>query len=223
MVTDGRTETGAEGFVPDTTSLSALAAAAGSCRGCELYQSATQTVFGQGPRRARMLLVGEQPGDVEDARGQPFVGPAGGVLDRALNEAGIDRGSVYLTNAVKHFSFTERGKRRIHQTPRAAHINACRPWLSAEVRAVSPELIVCLGAIAVRSVIGSQVRVLRDRGALLEQDGLVGPGPYLVTVHPSAILRAQPEDRHQAFTDLVADLTTARQSLKSRPVKRSTR
>jgi uracil-DNA glycosylase family protein len=200
---------GATRFVPDTNDLAELAEAARSCQGCELYEPATQTVFGRGSRRARLLLVGEQPGDVEDLRGAPFVGPAGALLDRALTESHIDRQSSYLTNAVKHFHFVQRGKRRLHQTPRVGHVNACRPWLAAEVRAVAPELIVCLGATAARAALGSQVRVLRDRGVIIEEDGLVGPGPFMVTVHPSAVLRAEAGDRDRAFADLVADLTVA--------------
>ena len=199
----------AEPFVPDTRDLDALAEAARTCRGCELYEAATQTVFGSGPRKAHLLLVGEQPGDVEDIEGTPFVGPAGGLLDRALNDAGIDRSNSYLTNAVKHFSFELRGKRRLHQTPRVGHINACRPWLAAEVRSVAPELIVCLGATAARSVLGPQVRVMRDRGNVFDREGLVGSGKFLVTVHPSAILRAQSEDRARSYADFVADLTVA--------------
>jgi uracil-DNA glycosylase family protein len=207
MVT--RADGGAAPFVPDTHDLGVLADAARTCHGCELYQAATQTVFGAGPRTARLLLVGEQPGDVEDVQGAPFVGPAGAMLDRALKEAGIGRTSVYLTNAVKHFSFVQRGKRRLHQTPRVGHVNACRPWLAAEVSVVAPELTVCLGATATRSVLGPDVRVLRDRGTILERAGLVGDGKFLVTIHPSAILRAQPEDRDRSYGDFVSDLALA--------------
>jgi len=200
---------GAEQFLPAATDLAALADAARSCRGCDLYADATQTVFGRGAARAAVLLVGEQPGDVEDVEGQAFVGPAGRLLDRALAEAGIERDRLYVTNAVKHFHFSQRGKRRLHQTPQAGHVSACRPWLRAEVAAVRPALIVCLGATAVKAVLGNEVRVLRDRGAVLEQDSLVGPGAFLVTVHPSAILRAPPEDREQAMGEFVADLRLA--------------
>jgi uracil-DNA glycosylase len=155
------------------------------------------------------MLVGEQPGDVEDVEGAAFVGPAGRMLDRALAAAGIDRDRLYMTNAVKHFHFTQRGKRRLHQTPGAGHVSACRPWLRAEVSAVRPALIVCLGATAVKAVLGNDVRVLRDRGAVLERDSLVGPGSFLVTVHPSAILRTPPEEREQALAGFVADLRIA--------------
>jgi uracil-DNA glycosylase family protein len=199
----------AEPFVPDSADLATLADAARECRGCELFEAATQTVFGVGPPRARLLLVGEQPGDAEDVRGEPFVGPAGAMLDRALRDAGIDRSAAYLTNAVKHFSFVERGKRRLHQTPRVGHVNACRPWLAAEVVAVSPALTVCLGATAARSVLGPEARVLRDRGVVIDRDGLIGPGPFLITIHPSAILRTQPEDKHRAYAEFVDDLTLA--------------
>ena len=195
--------------MPAAASLSALGEAAQSCRGCDLYADATQTVFGRGRAHAPMMLVGEQPGDVEDVEGVAFVGPAGRMLDRALDDAGIDRDKLYVTNAVKHFHFTQRGKRRLHQTPQAGHISACRPWLRAEVEAVGPSLIVCLGATAAKSVLGNEVRVLRDRGAVLERDSLVGPGAFLVTVHPSAILRTPPEERTDVLAGFVADLRVA--------------
>lgn len=197
---------GAAQFVPDQRSLSALRAAAADCRGCDLYQGTTQTVFGAGRARAKLMLVGEQPGDVEDTEGAPFVGPAGRILHKALADAGLDDTPMYVTNAVKHFSFRRAGKRRLHQTPRAGQITACRPWLQAEVAAVRPDLIVCLGSVAVKSLLGDAVRVLRDRGALLERDSAVGPGSFLVTVHPSSILRTPPEDRDAAYAALVADL-----------------
>ena len=159
--------------------------------------------------RATLLLVGEQPGDVEDTKGAPFVGPAGKILHRALADAGLQDVPTFITNAVKHFYFRRAGKRRLHQTPRAGHIAACRPWLRAEVEAVDPDLVVCLGGTAAKSVLGSDVRILRDRGTLLERDSAVGLGTFVVTVHPSAILRTPPEDRDAAYAAFVADLEVA--------------
>src|SRR5947199_361352 len=155
---------GAAPFVPAGASLAELRAAAARCTGCELYRRATQTVFGRGPAEARIVLVGEQPGDQEDLKGAPFVGPAGEVLDRALAEVGLDRRQVYVTNAVKHFSFVERGKRRIHQTPRLPEIAACRPWLEAELDVIKPAILGCLGATAARAIFGPEFRLLRQRG-----------------------------------------------------------
>jgi DNA polymerase len=200
---------GATEYVPDSRSFATLREAAAHCRGCDLYQDATQTVFGAGPARTRLVLVGEQPGDVEDMQGKPFVGPAGRVLDRALADAGLDDIPTYVTNAVKHFHFRRQGKRRIHQTPRAGHVAACRPWLHAELATLHPDLVVCLGGVAAKAVLGNEVRVLRDRGAVLEQAGIVGSGPFLVTVHPSAILRTPAEDRDAAYAAFVADLKVA--------------
>jgi uracil-DNA glycosylase len=200
---------GAEQFLPERRSLPALRKAADECRGCELYEDATQTVFGAGDAKASLLLVGEQPGDAEDKQGAPFVGPAGRVLDRALKDAGLDQTPRFTTNAVKHFHFRRAGKRRLHQTPRAAHITACRPWLRAEVEALDPDVIVCLGGTAVKAVLGADVRVLRDRGTVLERDSAVGPGTFVVTVHPSAVLRSPPEDRDAAYAALVSDLKVA--------------
>jgi DNA polymerase len=190
--------------VPTRGGLPALRRAAADCRGCDLYQDATQTVFGAGPATARLVLVGEQPGDREDVEGEPFVGPAGKLLDRALAEAGIDREQVYLTNAVKHFKFTlpERGKRRIHKKPNQAEVAACRPWLLAELDRVKPELIVFLGATAAQALLGSGFRITRQRGEVV--DTPVGI-PAVATVHPSAVLRAP--DREEAYRGLVADLT----------------
>lgn len=206
MATDA---TDASAWVPDTRSVRTLAAAARDCRGCELYRESTQTVFGAGAARARVVLVGEQPGDVEDREGLPFVGPAGRVLDRALNDAHLDRDSLYVTNAVKHFRHEDRGKRRLHKTPQAGHITACRPWLAAELRVVKPELVVLLGAVATRSVLGPAARVQRDRGAVRESDTDLGPLPTLITIHPSAVLRSDPDARAQAYDGLVADLSLA--------------
>jgi uracil-DNA glycosylase family protein len=194
----------AQSFVPNGADLDELRAAAAHCRGCDLYRDATQVVFGSGPRDARVLMVGEQPGDQEDKAGEPFVGPAGGVLDRALREVGVERSSVYLTNAVKHFKFerAERGKRRIHQTPSRTEVVACRPWLLAELREVQPELVVLLGSVAAKSLMGPSFKLTQHRGELLELPDW--PARALVTTHPSAVLRAS--DRTAAFAALVADL-----------------
>lgn len=209
---------GAEEFLPPTTrvhpSLTALRQAAGSCRGCELYADATQIVFGAGRASARLLFVGEQPGDVEDVEGEPFVGPAGRLLNRARTAAGLDAVPSYVTNAVKHFHYRRAGKRRLHQSPRAAHISACRPWLRAEVAAVGPEIVVCLGAVAAKAAVDNEVRVLRDRGAILERDGAVGRHRFLLTVHPSSVLRTPPPERDAAFAALVADLEVAGAALR---------
>jgi uracil-DNA glycosylase len=187
--------------------LEELRAAAASCQACELWRTGTRTVFGEGSPDAGMMLVGEQPGDREDVAGRPFVGPAGAVLDRALRDARIDRDAVYLTNAVKHFRWVRRGKRRLHQKPDPAHVAACRPWLLAEVEAVRPRLVVCLGATAVLAVLGESTRVLRDRGRVFPSD--LGP-PAMPTVHPSSILRAPSDDaREGAYRDFVADLRIA--------------
>ena len=188
----------AEPFVPKTTDLSELREAAKGCRGCDLYKNATQTVFGEGPRAAEMLLVGEQPGDVEDAEGHVFVGPAGRMLDRALEDLGIPRDKLYLTNAVKHFKWVPKGKRRIHQTPRASEMRACRPWLEAEIDALRPKLIVALGATALGSLMGDQAKVMRDRGRIMESVY----GPCLITVHPSSLLRVEGEDERRAAYNL---------------------
>jgi DNA polymerase len=200
-------------FVPRTVQLGRLRAAAQDCRGCELYADATQTVFGAGARSAEIMLVGEQPGDREDRAGEPFVGPAGRVLNDALDAAGLDRTRLYVTNAVKHFHFRTAGKRRLHETPRGPHISACRPWLRAEASAVRPKLLVCLGATAVKSVLGNQHKVQRDRGSVLECEGLVAAGAYLITIHPSAVLRGPEDRRAEAFDGLVADLRAGRDYL----------
>src|SRR3954452_21784731 len=152
-------------YVPDSYDLAALQDAVQRCRGCELWEGPERAVFGEGPADARMILVGEVPGDQEDRAGRPFVGPAGKLLDRALQQAGVDRSITYVTNAVKHFRFTERGKRRIHQTPEMVHVNACRPWLAAEMSQISPEVIVTLGATAGRALFGSSFRVMKERGS----------------------------------------------------------
>jgi DNA polymerase len=172
------------------------------CRACELYKGATQAVLGEGPVRARAMLVGEQPGDREDLEGHPFVGPAGALLDRALGDAGISRDAVYITNVVKHFRFRARGKRRIHQRPDREHVEACRPWLDAELALVKPAVLVCLGAVAAQGLLGSKVRVTRDRGVPIESELADW---VTVTVHPSSILRAG-EQRHEAYEAFVHDL-----------------
>lgn len=214
---------GAAAFVPDSGSLPELELAARRCQGCELYLPATQTVFGAGPASARVVLVGEQPGDVEDQRGQPFVGPAGRLLDRALDDAGIDREQAYVTNAVKHFRFTGApGKRRIHQKPDLAHVSACRPWLDAELTLLAPELVVVLGATAASALLGPAFRVTRQRGVLMPWDGPAGgedagvhAGWILATIHPSAVLRTQDDGRAAAYDGLVADLRVAAGALAS--------
>ncbi len=176
---------------------------AAGCRECDLFRDATQTVFGTGAEHARVLLVGEQPGDREDRAGEPFVGPAGRLLDEALSDAGIDRDSLYITNAVKHFRFEERGKRRIHKRPNRGQIRACHPWLDAELATVAPEVVVCLGAVAAESLLGKDFRLTERRGERIEMDGRV----YMATIHPSAVLRAK--DRDEMYAGLVADLRAA--------------
>ena len=196
-------------WVPEDGTIAELRAAAQGCHGCELWEPATQTVFGAGSPQATILLVGEQPGDVEDQRGLPFVGPAGKVLQKALDEAGADRATLYVTNAVKHFRFEWRGKRRIHQTPETTHVVACRPWLEAEIRRVDPRLVVVLGATAAKSLLGSGFRVTKERGVVFERDTPLGTTRFLATIHPSAILRMDPELREQGYADFVTDLRTA--------------
>jgi uracil-DNA glycosylase family protein len=196
--------------VPEHAGIDELRRAAEDCRGCELWKPATQVVFSAGNPRAPLALVGEQPGDVEDRKGIPFVGPAGRLLQDALEEAGVSKEDVYVTNAVKHFRFTERGKRRIHATPQVTHIKACRPWLEAELTVVDPALIVCLGAVAARSLLGTTFRVTQQRGQVLDITTPIGIRRVLATVHPSAVLRATGDDRSTAYAGLVADLRTAR-------------
>ncbi|MFF4353682.1 UdgX family uracil-DNA binding protein [Streptomyces sp. NPDC001530] len=203
----------AEPFVPSRGGLAALRRAAAGCRGCPLHRDATQTVFGAGPQDARVMLVGEQPGDQEDRQGEPFVGPAGKLLDRALAEAGIDPGEAYVTNAVKHFKFTqaEPRKRRIHKAPTLREMTACGPWLAAELAVVEPELIVVLGATAGKALLGSSFRVTRERGAVLEREIHGRVERVVATVHPSSVLRA--DDREAAYRGLVADLRVAARAL----------
>jgi len=195
---------GAADFLPATPSLRAARKAATDCRGCGLFRRATQTVFGEGEPRARIMLVGETPGDREDVVGRPFVGPAGQLLDRALAAAGIDRSAVYVTNVVKHFKWEPRGKRRLHKRPLPSEIGACMPWLRMEIELVRPEVIVCLGATAGQALLGKGFSVTRERGRFLESRY----APFvLATVHPSALLRIREHDeRHEAFEHFVADL-----------------
>jgi uracil-DNA glycosylase family protein len=213
-------EPGAAPFVPDTTDLGRLARAVQDCRGCELYRDATQAVFGDGRAGARIMMVGEQPGDAEDRAGHPFVGPAGRILDQALDRAGIDRSSAYVTNAVKHFRWksTSPGKRRIHQNPAAGHVRACAPWLSAELDAVRPRVLVALGSVAGKALFGSGFTVTRQRGILLAWPPPSGPYAgdttplegVVATIHPSAVLRTPDEtERQAALASMVADLAVA--------------
>ena len=219
---------------PAGVGLDGLRAAAAGCRACELWERATQTVFGAGPETARIVFVGEQPGDQEDRKGEPFVGPAGRLLDKALGDAGIDRRDAYITNAVKHFFFGMRGKRRIHQTPRPEHLRACRPWLEAEFAVLKPEVVVCLGATAARALISPSFRITKDRGQLIPwtppglaaavndgdeadddepDEGAPAQTWMLATTHPSAILRTPDEARATAYDALVADLRVVAHAL----------
>ncbi len=201
------TAPGAAAWIPSRPTLPSLRAAVQECQGCDLYRYAKQAVFGEGPRKARMILIGEQPGNDEDIKGHPFVGPAGRILDRALDDAAINRDDVYVTNAVKHFKFEERGKRRLHKKPRASEINACRPWLEAEVKLVKPDVLVCLGATASQTIFGSAFRLTQHRGVPLEHPWAAHA---LATIHPSAILRAPDEEsRHAEYARFVDDLKAA--------------
>jgi uracil-DNA glycosylase len=198
-------------YIPEAGGLKALRSAAAGCRGCHLYEKATQTVFGQGPRSAQIMLVGEMAGDREDREGQPFVGPAGRELDRALEAAGIERREVYVTNVVKHFKFEERGKRRIHQTPRKGEIDACMPWLDTEIKLVRPRGLVTLGATAAKALLGSGFRLTQHRGELLES----GLAPVVAaTIHPSAIVRDREEASRNAEREaLASDLRTVAEAV----------
>ena len=196
--------------LPERLNLTALRAAAADCRACPLWKTGTQTVFGEGSAKAEVLLLGEQPGDKEDLAGRPFVGPAGVLLDKGLAEAGIDRDAAYVTNAVKHFKWQPRGKRRIHQKPNWSELAACRPWLEAELEVVAPRALVLLGATAAQSVLGRQFRVTRQRGELLESELAE---IVVATIHPSAILRAQHENRESEFAAFVDDLRVVASAL----------
>jgi uracil-DNA glycosylase family protein len=218
------TAAGAAPFVPTGADLDALRAAAAGCTGCRLHEDTTQTVFGRGPADARLLFVGEQPGDQEDRMGKPFVGPAGRLLRDAVDEAGIDPTSLYITNAVKHFKHTLRGRRRIHQTPDRVDVLACRPWLLAEMAQLRPEVVVALGATAGQALLGPTFRVTRQRGVLMPWPDSAhrredfpqadGSARILATIHPSAVLRA--DDRDTAFKGLVDDLRLVADALAAR-------
>jgi DNA polymerase len=198
-------------YLPENRSLPVMKEAVQSCQGCDLYRHATQAVFGEGAKHAVAMFIGEQPGDREDRQGSPFVGPAGRILDQALEEAGIDRKAVYVTNAVKHFKFEERGKRRIHKKPSAAEVAACRPWLEAEIQAVKPRILVALGATAAASIAGKQLQVMRDRGQFFPHELA---GEVTVTVHPSALLRIDdPDQKKTEYERFVEDLRGIRARL----------
>jgi uracil-DNA glycosylase len=214
MARNGHSPT--ETFLPEHLSLAALRRAVDGCRGCDLYENATQGVIGEGPARALALFVGEQPGDQEDLAGRPFVGPAGAMLDRGFTAAGIPRGEVFVTNAVKHFKWVARGKRRLHQKPTLGEVTACRPWLDAEVAVIAPRMIVCLGATAAQALLGRDFRVTRQRGEVFERRAEDGaPAPWMMaTIHPSALLRIpDSDDRKAAFDQFVADLAIAARQL----------
>ncbi|MFN2471555.1 MAG: UdgX family uracil-DNA binding protein [Gaiellaceae bacterium] len=201
----GDTKGTAAEFLPDDLTLPKLREAAAGCRACDLYKTGTQTVFGEGRQKSDVMFVGEQPGDQEDVQGRPFVGPAGNLLDKAMEEAGVDRSLAYVTNVVKHFKWQARGKRRIHQKPNAAETAACRPWLEAELAVVKPRVLVCLGATAAQALLGRQFRVTQQRGQLVESP--LAP-TVIATIHPSAILRADDADREREYAGLVDDLRT---------------
>jgi uracil-DNA glycosylase len=206
---------GAAAFVPDRKTLPMLRKAVQNCKGCDLFRYATQAVMGEGPKSSNLMLVGERPGNDEDLQGHPFVGPAGKLLDRAMADAGIDRAAVYLTNAVKHFKFEERGKRRLHKKPTVPEVRACQPWLEAEISAVRPQVIVCLGATLAQSMFGPDYRLTKERGKFVQH-----PWAQRVTatVHPSSILRAPDEEqRHIQYREFVADLKKVREVLKEIP------
>ena len=203
--------TSATDYLPQRTTLGALREAVQDCRGCDLYEDATQAVFGEGPTDARVVMVGEQPGDKEDLAGKPFVGPAGKLLDEAIEDAGLIRADVYITNVVKHFSHIVRGKRRIHKKPNAEQVKACMPWLEAELARIGPEVLVLLGATAAQAILGRSFRVTKQRGEFV--DSPLAP-LVTATIHPSSILRTETdEDRREAFNGLVADLRTVRRGL----------
>ncbi|HEV7520985.1 MAG TPA: UdgX family uracil-DNA binding protein [Candidatus Angelobacter sp.] len=200
--------------IPDNLTLASLRTAAAGCKACHLWKLGTQTVFGEGSANARVMMVGEQPGDKEDLQGRPFVGPAGAVLDKALAAAGIDRKDVYLTNIVKHFKWEPRGKRRIHKKPNALEISACRPWLDAEIKVIKPQVLVLLGATAAQGLLGNQFRVTKQRGQWLKSE--IAP-LVMATVHPSSILRApDDESRHEEMRKFVADLKKVAAQLQQR-------
>lgn len=213
MVPEKAGNVSASDFLPRNRSLESLRQAAKSCKGCDLYLNATQTVFGDGPGHASVMLVGEQPGDIEDQKGEPFVGPAGRILDRALEDARISRDEVYVTNAVKHFKWIWRGKRRLHQKPSVRQLVACRPWLEVEIEVVQPDILVCLGATAAQSVIGKSVAIMKERGKFI--DSVLGKLTF-VTIHPSAILRQRDnDDREQEYHRFASELKLVKGKLQS--------
>ena len=210
---DAREHSSAAEFLPQKRSIESLRAAARSCRGCDLYTNATQTVFGEGPRSAAVMFVGEQPGDMEDRKGHPFVGPAGRLFDKALVEARIPRDDVYITNAVKHFRWIQRGKRRLHQKPLIRQVVACKPWLEAEIQAVHPKVVVCLGATAAQSMAGTTVRIMQERGTFLDGDS---GAAIFITIHPSSIYRLQEKDEQEKeYRRFVAELQSVQRKLRS--------
>jgi uracil-DNA glycosylase family protein len=211
----------AEPFVPDRRSLPVLREASRKCRGCPLWKIGTQTVFGEGNADARVVMVGEQPGDREDLAGRPFVGPAGKLLDEALVAAGIDRSAVYVTNAVKHFKWVPAGKRRLHKKPGAREIAACRPWLDAELETLKPDIVVALGATAAQALLGPDFRVTRDRGKIFSD--VPWAQSFVATVHPSSILRGDPEEREAALAAFIADLKVVAKHLGKEGRGRGTR
>ncbi len=205
-------QTSAAEFLPERRDLESLRAAARACEGCDLYKNATQTVFGEGAERANIIFVGEQPGDMEDLQGHPFVGPAGRMLDKALAEARISRDEVYITNAVKHFRWIQRGKRRLHQKPAVRQIMACKPWLESEMASIHPKLVVCLGATAAQSIFGKVVPIGQARGKFL--NGERGE-PVFITIHPSAIFRhPEKSEREAEYRRFVADMTLVERKLR---------
>jgi uracil-DNA glycosylase len=205
----------AENFLPAHLTLDKLRKAARSCQGCDLYKHATQTVFGEGPKQARLVFVGEQPGDMEDRQGRPFVGPAGRILDRVVEDAGILRDDVYVTNAVKHFKWIQRGKRRLHQKPLIRQVISCRPWLEAEIKTVSPKVVVCLGVTAAQSMLGRVVGIAKERGKPLDSEF---GRTIFVTTHPSAILRQREKaEREKEYLHFLADIKLVRKHLGKLP------
>lgn len=206
-----RQQTSAEDFLPAQHTIDTLRQAARSCKGCDLYKNATQTVFGEGSKQARVMLVGEQPGDMEDRQGHPFVGPAGKILDKALAQADIPRERVYVTNAVKHFKWIQRGKRRMHQKPLIRQVIACQPWLRAELGVIRPKVIVCLGATAARSMLGKAVRISQERGKFIHNPS--GDTVY-VTIHPSAVYRQRDtREQEKTYRHFLADIKSVRRFL----------
>jgi uracil-DNA glycosylase family protein len=206
-------QTSAADFLPKKRTLESLRAAARSCKGCDLYKNTTQTVFGEGPKDASVMLVGEQPGDMEDRQGHPFVGPAGRLLDKTLAEARISRDEVYITNAVKHFKWIQRGKRRLHQKPSIRQVVACKPWLEAEIEVVHPKVIVCLGATAALSMLGRTVRITQERGKFFDTDSVAA---VFITTHPSSIYRLREKDEQEKeYRRFVAEMKLVGRKLRS--------